>query len=74
MSDFFSLILVMFKDLVTMIFSLPFMSSFSFGDVLVAIVILAVLSSALIGQLRSFNLKHEASEARFRERGGSWKH
>ena len=44
MSDFFSLILVMFKDLVTMIFSLPFMSGFSFGDVLVAIVILAVLS------------------------------
>ena len=71
MSDFFSFILVMFKDLVSLFFDLPFMASFSYGDLLVAIVILAVVSSALIGQLRSFNLSHEASTARANARSAS---
>lgn len=76
MSDFFSFILVMFKDLVALFFDLPFMASFSYGDLLVAIVILAVVSSALIGQLRSFNLSREASTARSNARakgGKQWK-
>ena len=60
MTEFFSLFLTMFKELVAFHFTLPFMDGFSFGDVLVAVAVLGVVTSALIGQLKSFNLRHEA--------------
>ena len=63
MAEFFSFLLSMFADLVKLYFELPFMDNISLGDILVAIAILGVVASALIGQLMSFNLRHEASEA-----------
>ena len=36
------------------------MDNFSLGDILVAIAVLGVVASALVGQLRSFNLAPEA--------------
>ena len=63
MAGFFTFIVSMFKDLVALYFDLPFLDGISLGDILVAIAILGVVSSALIGQLMSFNLRHEASEA-----------
>lgn len=60
MAEFFSFLLSMFADLVGLYFDLPFMDNFSLGDILVAIAVLGVVASALIGQLRSFNLAPEA--------------
>lgn len=63
MAEFFTFIVSMLKDLVALYFELPFMEGISYGDMLVAILVLGVISSALIGQLRGFSLTHEASEA-----------
>ena len=63
MAGFFIFIASMFSDLVGLYFDLPFLDGVSLGDMLVAIAILGVVASALVGQLSSFNLRHEASEA-----------
>lgn len=63
MAGFFIFIASMFSDLVGLYFDLPFLDGVSLGDILVAIAILGVVASALVGQLSSFNLRHEASEA-----------
>ena len=39
---------------------LPFMSGFSFGHMLVALVLLGVIITALVGTLAVANLSHEA--------------
>ena len=63
MAEFFSFVLVLCKDVVSFYFDLPFLEGISLGDLLVAIMILGVVVSALIGQLISFNLSHEARMA-----------
>ena len=60
MTEFFDFTIWFASQAVDFLMGLPFMSGFSFGHLLVALVILAVIITALVGTLAVANLSHEA--------------
>lgn len=52
MTDFFDTMLWCVRGFTSILFSLPFMDDFSFGDMLVAVIVLGILIVSLVGSLR----------------------
>lgn len=60
MTEFFDFAIWFVKQSVAFLMGLPFVPGFGFGYILVAIVLLAVIITALVGTLAVANLSHEA--------------
>lgn len=60
MAEFFDFTIWFAQQAVVFLMGLPFMTGFSFGHVMVAIVLLAVIITALVGTLAVASLSHEA--------------
>lgn len=60
MAEFFDFILWFIESFVNFILALPFMPDFTFGQVLIALGLMAVLLTALISSIRVANLSAEA--------------
>lgn len=60
MAEFFDFTIWFAQQAVAFLMGLPFMTGFSFGHVMVAIVLLAVIITALVGTLAVASLSHEA--------------
>lgn len=61
MAEFFNFFLYMLSSSVSWLFSIPLTSDFTVGDMAVALMIMGILLAALVGQLRTFSLSHEAA-------------
>ncbi len=62
MNEFFDFTIWFASQAVSFLIKLPFMSGFSFGHMLVAVVLLGVIITALVGTLAVANLSHEARQ------------
>lgn len=60
MNEFFDFTIWCVKQFASFLLGLPFASGFTFGHALIAVAILAVLITSLVGTLRVANLNHEA--------------
>lgn len=64
MVDFLNFFLHMISTTVGMFFDLPLTGDFTVGDGAIALIVITILLAALVGQLRTFNLRHEAGLSR----------
>lgn len=62
MTEFFDFTIWFASQAVAFLMKLPFMSGFSFGHMLVALVLLGVIIAALVGTLAVANFSHEARQ------------
>lgn len=68
MEEFFDFTIWCTGEFVSFLFDLPFMDGFNFGHVLVALVLLAVVITALVSSIAVANLSGEASAANRHDR------
>lgn len=68
MAEFFDFTIWCAKEFTDFLFGLPFMDGFNFGHVLVALVLLAVVITALVSSIAVANLSGEARAANFSDR------
>ena len=70
MQDFFNMIIHCLSSSVSFLLSLelPGLDGVTFGQFCVAIIIIGIIIAALVSQLRSFNLRNEASMANAHDR------